>query len=192
MNQQAPAYIDAPINLDRAIQELQKALVRDCPWITVAFGRARLIPEKTNGKILLLPKVYYGEKEYVNVLLNDTVPAQSWFQTLGIETPLNYGMENSIQKMQSTVSLIVWLNFTKLQFDQTQDYYWLEFPKRDVFNCINKYPNVTITKISDENAKDIFKEYTTEVERDQFLTHPKGALRFDFLLTYNLNAIGCP
>lgn len=187
MNQQAPAYIVDPINLDRAIQELQRALKDGLPWLTVAFARAKVVPEKPNGKLLLLPKVYYGEKEYMNVLLNDTVPAQSWFLTSGSDTPTDYAMMNPIQKMLTPVSLIVWLNFTKLKFGQSQDYLWTEWPKREVFNILNRYPNVTITRIYDEHARDIFREYSTEVERDQFLTHPKAGLRFDFDLTFNFD-----
>lgn len=184
-NAQAPAYIDNPINLDRALQEIQRALATRLPWLSVAYGRAKVIPEKLVDKTVSLPKVYYGGNEYQNIFTNDNHAATSWFQVTGPEVPLDYAPLNQTQRYQAPVSLIVWLNLDKVRLDLTnEDYHHLELPKREVHNVINRYPNLTLVRVYDENARDIFKEYTFEVEKDQFLTHPKAGLRFDFLLTY--------
>ncbi len=188
LNQQPPAYIANPVNLDKAIQELQRALKTNLAWLTVAFGRARVIPERNAGKVLQLPKVYYGSKEYANVLLNDTVNAQSWFQVMSPETPLDYQAMNTIQKYSVTVAAIFWVNLELINLTNA-DYYYLELLKRQAHNILGRYPNVTILRVYDENARDIFREYTTEVEKDQFLTHPKAGLRFEFQLTFNYSCI---
>lgn len=186
LNQAEPAQIVDPINLDAAIQELQNALKANIAWLSRVYGRARLHPEKLYDKQVLLPKVYYGNKEYLNILLNDTVPAQGWFQVIGAEQPLEFHPGNTIQKYQVPVAFIVWLDLKKIALEN-QDYIYLEIPKRQIHNILGRYPNVTITKVFDENAKDIFKEYTTQVDKEQFLTYPKAGLRFEFNLTYNYN-----
>lgn len=186
LNQAEPAQIIAPINLDNAIQELQNALKANVAWLSRVYGRARVYPEMVNSKNVSYPKVYYGAKEYLNILLNDTVPAQGWFQVLGPEQPLEYHSGNTIQKYQVSIAFIVWMDLKKIALSG-QDYYDLELAKREVHNMLGRYPNVTITKVFDEHAKDIFKEYTTEVSKEQFLTYPKAGLRFEFSLTYNYN-----
>ncbi len=191
INAQAPAYIVKPINLDRAIQELQRA-VAGLSWVDVVYGRARTIPEKVNDKTVVLPKCYYGGKEYLNVLLNDAHNCTAWFQVLGPETVLDYGSMNTIQKHSVQVALIVWIqDIEKVKFSLgSEDFYHLEHHKRQVHNVINRYPNVQIVRTYDEHARDLFREYTTAVEKEQFLTHPKGALRFEFTLTYNYDCEG--
>lgn len=188
LNEQAPAYILNPINLDRAIQEIQKALANDLDWFNVVYGRARTIPEKVNDKTYVLPKCYYQGREYLNVLQNDNHNVTGWFQVTGPESVLDYGSMNEIQKHSVPISFICWiLDIQKLRFTlgDAEDYYHLELPKRAIHNVLNRYPNVQIIRTYDEHARDIFREYTTEVEKEQFLTHPKAGLRFEFLLTYN-------
>jgi hypothetical protein len=187
-NEAAPGYITNPINLDAAIQELQKAIADNVDWIKCAYARARVIPEVLNGKTLYLPKVYYASGEYQNVLTNDNFSASSWFQTTGNEYPIDYLASNEIQKYQCYVSLIAWFNLADVLPQPGEDYIHSEYPKRDLVNIIGRYPNVQIVKIYDENAKDIFREYTMEVEKDQFLTHPKQAIRIDFLLSYDYDS----
>lgn len=184
MNSAEPEFILDPINLDAAIQEIQKALKTGIPWLSRAYGRARVIPEKLNDKTVKLPKVYYGKGEYLNILKNDTVPASSWFQVTGPEEPTEYTSQNPSIPHTCPIALIVWMDFKRMKLD-IQDYYHLEVYKNDVFKLLNKYPNVKITRVYDENADDIFSEYTHEVDTDQFLTYPKAGLRFEFDLTYN-------
>ena len=180
-----PAYILSPINLDAAIQELQKEL-KKIPWLTKVYGRARVISEKVNDKTVTLPKCYESSGEYVNVLNNDSTNASCWFQVTGPETPLDYGALNSRQKFSVPVSLIVWFTDLTKILKPVDDYYHLELPKKKVFNALNKYPNVEIQRQYDENLRDIFKEYTVE-NTEKTLTHPNAGLRFDFILTYNYN-----
>jgi hypothetical protein len=178
--------IVSPINLDRAIQELQNALKSKLSWLKQVYGRARVMPERVGEKVYNLPKVYKSEKEYLNVLLNDNVDASCWFQVIGAEMPLDYAPLNVIQKYQVPIALILWFNLEKVRLDLTnEDYVHTELLKRQVHNVIGRYPNVTISRVFDEHARDIFREYTTEVEKEQFLAYPKGGLRFEFLLTYD-------
>jgi hypothetical protein len=188
-NEAEPEYIAAPVNLDRAIQEIQRALKTNLTWLSRAYGRARALPEILNGKAVTYPKVYYGgllDHEYKNVLLNDTVDASSWFQLTGPETPLDYTHANLIQKYQAPLSVIFWFNLEKVKMGlTTENYIHTELIKRDIHRILNRYPNITIVRIYDENAKVIFKEYTTDEPMDQFLMHPKKAIRFDIQLTYD-------
>ncbi len=189
LNSQEPAYINDPINLDKAIQELQRAFKTKLPWLELAYGRARVVPEKTsNDKTLLLPKVYYGAKEHANILMNDNKKSISWFQLMGPEAPLDYAPSNTIQKFQASVAAIFWMNLENMKL-VAEDYHHLEIPKRQAINLLTRYPNVTLLRTYDEHARDIFREYTTEVEKDQFLTYPKAGLRLEFLLTFNYACI---
>jgi hypothetical protein len=184
-------FIPNPINLDRAIQEIQNALSL-LTWLKKPYGRARVIPELLDGKTILLPKVYSGQKEYLNIFLNDNVDASCWFQVMGPEVPLDYAPMNRIQKYQTPLALIFWFDLEKVRLDlgADDDYIHTERIKREVHTLINRYPNITITRVYDENAKDIFREYTFNVEKDQFLTYPNAALRFEFLLTYDFDCEG--
>lgn len=185
-NENEPEYIPNPINMDRAIQEIQRALKTNLDWLSRAYGRARAIPEVLNGVRIVCPKVYYGGKEYKNVLLNDTVDASSWFQITGPETPLDYMFGNKIQKYEVPISLILWFNLEKVRIDLiAEDYIHTERVKRKVSNILNRYANVTIQRVYDEDSKVIFKEYTTDEPKEQFLMYPKAGIRFDLLLTYD-------
>lgn len=195
LSEGAPAYITAPINLDRAIQELQQALDNDLDWLDVVYGRARCYPEKVNQKTVVLPKCYYGGKEYANVLLNDNHNVTAWFQVMTPETVQDPAPMNEFQIHTVTIALIVWFqDLQKLRFTlgDAEDFYHIEHPKREIHNVLNRYPNVSIIRTYDEHARDIFREYTTEVEKEQFLTHPKAGLRFEFILTYNYGSVECP
>lgn len=187
LKQAPPELIVDPINLDRAIQEIQKA-VGTILWIEAAYGRARVIPELVNGKLIEMPKVYYGQKEYLNIFLNDNKRAISWFQVTGAEEPLDYASGVKQQKYQAPVSLIIWFDLKRLEL-LYPDFIYTEHLKRDIQNKIARYPNLTIERVWDENASEIFREYTFDEAKDQFLTYPKGALRFDFLLTYDYDCI---
>ncbi len=181
-----PAYIAAPINLDAAIQEIQKDLKTSLEWLDRSYGRARLVSEMLSNKVVRLPKVYYGAGEYLNVLTNDNFKSSSWFQLTGPEVPVDYGPLNRVQRFLAPLSLILWYRLDKVKPNiTTEDYLHCEMVKRDVFNVINKYPALQVTRIYDENAEDIFREYTTDVAKNQFLTWPKAGLRFDFTLMYN-------
>jgi len=179
----APELITDPINLDRAIQEIQVAL-RGIEWLQIVYGRARVIPELVNGKLIEMPKVYYGSKEYLNIFLNDNKKSSAWFQVTGSEIPLDYASGAKIQKYEAPIALIVWFDLKRLQLDHP-DFIFTEHLKREIQNKISRYPNLTIVRVWDENAAEIFREYTFDEAKDQFLTYPKGALRFDFLLTYD-------
>lgn len=187
LNSNAPEYIPNPVNLDRAIQQIQKAFAENLLWLEIAYGRARAMPEKVNDKTCVFPKVYYGGKEYLNILMNDTKNSQSWFQVMGAEGAVDYAPSNLIQKMQSTVAAIFWIqDIQKVRFTLgNEEYYHLELFKREAYNMLARYPNVTVLRSYDENARDIFKEYTTEEDKEQFLMAPKAGFRFEFLITYN-------
>lgn len=188
LKEQEPAYINDPINLDRALQELQRAFKNNLPWLGLSFGRARVIPERSGDKVLNLPKVYYGSKEHLNILMHDITKSVSWFQLMGPEVPLDYAPGNLIQKYQAQVAAIFWMKLDEMKLT-AEDYHHLEIPKRQAINLLTRYPTVTLLRVYDENARDIFREYTAEVDKDQFLTYPKAGLRLEFLITFNY---ACP
>jgi hypothetical protein len=189
LTESAPELILAPINLDAAIQELQIDLKENLPWLKRSYGRARIIPELQENKLVRIPKVYYGKGEYLNVLANDNFRSSSWFQLTGPEIPVDYGPLNPIQRFLAPLSLIVYYKMDQVKPNlTTEDYLHSEMVKRDVFNIINKYPALAITRMYDENASDIFREYSIE-DYDQLLTWPKAALRFDFTLMYNYQCL---
>lgn len=69
-----------PVLLDKALQDIQKALIDKLPWLNYAFGRAyKLSMTLSEDYTLYAPAVYNNNGEYISVLPNDNFGNFSWF-----------------------------------------------------------------------------------------------------------------
>jgi hypothetical protein len=81
--------IDNATGLDAVIKSIQTDLAT-IPWLQKSFGRAWEFTEKQESRVVRVPKVYQGESEYLNVLPNDHLSAQSFIMADGPEEWTEY------------------------------------------------------------------------------------------------------
>lgn len=73
-------FKDNPVLLDKILQDMQKSLMDNLPWLNYAFGKAhKLIEHRTNGNKFVYPAAYNGNGEYISLLPNDKYGNFSWF-----------------------------------------------------------------------------------------------------------------
>lgn len=183
--------IPSPIGLDAVIQSLQidfSALT----WLEKSFGRAWEFKEIKDGRIVKVPKVYMGKKEYFNVLPNDNIKAQSFIAVRGQEKwDLDYQAYTG-NGLERELSAIFWFNLKWI--DPTKDYIFTERLKTEVAQIIraNKYVKV-ISNYYDERVEDVFDgyidgsqggAYSIDDHKTQYLMYPYSGFRFDITVAY--------
>ena len=183
-----------PVFVDKAIVEIQTAL-GTLPWLTHSFGRSYEKETNTAGsdkkgsgsfsEIKTEPVVYVGQAEYLPVLWNDNLQAQSWF-VVGKQTPIDY-VANHKNIYEVELDIIFWANLKKIDKPKGQNYYFTEELKQDVRALLTNmnplYSNFEIDMI-EENVDDVFKEYTVQQVKRQYFMYPYTGFRFT--LTANI------
>ena len=172
-----PYKITNPNGLDKTIQGLQTSL-ESISYLT-SFGRARLFHQDGQR----LPKVYTGNQEYFEVLLNDSISGHSFFYVTGPHDPVEAGSNQLSYIFEVPTALFVIVNLQKV--DETKDFTFTQDIQNDIMNVITRDPNVVaIRSILDNNPNEIFAEFTVDPEKRHLLMYPKAALRINLLLRY--------
>ena len=173
-----------PVGIDTVIQNIQVNLASGLTWLEKSFGRAWLHQEKQpDGKVVKLPKCYSGTGEYINVLPNDNLKAQSFIAVRDKEK--NDGISPSRLGASKTrdLSIIFWGNLKKINGAKT--YIFTEELKREVEKIIIGLEYIlSINGYWDERAEIIFADYTLMDANTQYLMHPYFAMRFDITVSY--------
>lgn len=170
--------------IDGTISVLQSAIA-NLDWIQKSFHRAYRHQELNTGtsqRTISVPKTWQSGKEWINVLPNDNITAQTFFWPLGEEQVLDF--ENHIDPlMASEVALIVWLNTSKLSGHNTGPS--ITQQKADILNILKSSDLVTgITGIIDRSADEIFEPFTINDELKQWTMLPYQGFRVNFTVKY--------
>lgn len=190
-----PNYID----LDRAIEDVRLALA-DIPWLEKPFHKAKEIPQPNpdgKGGILRIPMVYLSGKEYYPVMPNDALRSHSFFRIRGPKQFIDYSYSSAEPNLVAPLDLIVWVNLKKItgfstfdsSFDFTfglPDYNYLEVLERDVIQVLNQRSEVSLLRIWDDRAADIFSGYTLDETQRDLLMFPYQAFRVELDLSYSM------
>src|SRR5207237_7449200 len=112
-----------PKGIDAVIQSLQVDLSA-LPWLEKSFGRAWLFNEE-NAKI---PKAYSGQGEYLNVLPNDFLKAQSFIAAAASESVEQF-RKTTISDLERTLQVIFWVNLKEI--DPNEDSIFTERLKNE-------------------------------------------------------------
>ena len=192
-------FKDAPVLLDKVLQDLQKSLMEKLPWLNHAFGRAyRLVEHRPDGNKSVYPAVYNGNAEYVSMLPNDNLGNFSWFDI--------YDPQEITQITQSAPqytfkgALVFWYNLKSIYADGTVLH--TEEIKDEVLRLLTTPGIITYTgriEISRvyerfENLyqgfsiEKIYNQYTYQGEGiqdidKQFFMYPYAGLRIEFTIT---------
>lgn len=186
--------ITSPIGLDAVIQSIQLQLSAGLTWLQKSFGRAWEFKEidPATEKIIKVPKCYSGSGEYINVLPNDFLKAQSFISARNEETWPAYTRATGNSK-QRELSIIFWFNLKEI--DPTKDYIFTEELKKQVEKILKANAYVaSINKYYDERVEDVFDGYISQSEagrysvddaKTQYLMYPYSGFRFDVTVAFD-------
>jgi hypothetical protein len=168
--------------LDKVIQDIQIDLSARLPWLAKSFGRAWTFQESdAAGKVLKVPKCYSGSGEYINVLPNDNLTAQSF---IAATQPEKWEKFNSMSMGNSKIrslAIYFWGNLKKI--DKDKDYIFTEELKNQIEKVLIGHVD-TIVSYYDEKAEQVFSDYSINDVDTQYLMYPFFACRFDVTVKY--------
>jgi hypothetical protein len=190
-----------PVGIDAVIQSIQQSLYAGLPWLTKSFGRAYEFKEGyqdgSSVKSKRVPKVFIGvtdtgEGEYMDVLPNDNLTAQSFIAVKGFENwpAQEFFSRYNQNSLSRQLSVIFWMNLKVI--NPTKEYIFTEELKIEAEKIIKTNPYVsTILRYVDERAEDVFDSYdlrtvnyTNEDDKTQYLMFPYAGFRFDVEVQY--------
>jgi hypothetical protein len=171
--------LDAPVGLDAVIQSYQQDFYLGLPWLRKSFGRAWEQPEQGRR----IPKAYIGQKEYYNVLPNDSLISQSF---ISVRTPEELNEDNE-EGVERTLAAVFWFNLEAI--NPALDSVFTEQIRWDIERLIegNRF-TAEILEVHDERHGDIFLGYIDNdmlEEGRQYLMYPYAGLRIDFRVGYD-------
>lgn len=174
--------IDNPVNLDRHIQNIQIVFSDELPWLEKSFGRAWVGERKVDNKSYKYPEVYIGNGEYLDVLPNDHLKAQSFIQVRGQRgRALEYSALHD-NKFQYTLEIIFWFNLNIVNPAKT--YRYNEELKTEVLNVIkNRLSLLQVLNIY-EAPEDVYAGYSINHLDRQTFKHPYGGFKIECDLTF--------
>lgn len=176
--------IPAPRGLDLVIESIRTVLDTYLLWLDKSYGRAWEFKEKgVEDKVSKIPKAYMGEGEYLPVLPNDFLVAQSFIAAKGPEQWEQFNrIEGSIKKRD--LAIIFWVNLK--QIDPTKDYIFTEELKAEIEDLLKRHPSVlSLNNYYDEIAEDVFQGYDIDDVDTQYLMYPYAGMRFDLTIIYD-------
>lgn len=168
--------IEEAKGIDSVIQSIQVDL-SSLDWLEKSFGRAWVFDDD-GGKV---PKVYQGQGEYLNVLPNDFLRAQSFITASGPETVTEY-KQFTMSSLERNLNIFFWVNLQEI--DPNTGYIFTERLKNEVEKILKRNRWVkTINNYFDERADQVFEGFTLP-ENTQYLMYPYSGFRFEITVAY--------
>lgn len=173
-----------PQLIDRVIAEVQKGLTDNLSWLNHAFGRSQKLVKIIQGKRIIMPNVYAGGKDYIEVSPDANIGNFSFFV---IDDPQTVIWQNKIPGDITVIySLIIWFNIDRIPGAENRN---TEFVKSEILKTLNgkiwlKSGRLNVTKIY-EQAENIYRGFSLDEIDNQFLMHPYCGFRFSGEMTIN-------
>lgn len=174
--------IPAASGFDAVTESIRTALSA-LTWLDKSFGRAWEHSEiDTEGKVKKVPKVYTAAGEYLNVLPNDFLQAQSFIRADGPEEWEQFNRFEGSTKGRK-ISIVFWVNLKEI--NQAKDYIFIDELKTDVEGILSIHPSVkSMNAYYDEKVESIFEGYNIEDVATQYLMYPYAGMRFSLTVIY--------
>lgn len=173
-----------PALFDRVIQDLQKGLASNLPWLTHSFGKAERLVNVINGKRYYSPNIYVGGNEYELITPDSNFGNYSFF-VVGEPQDVDWyiGEQSNIK---APVSLIVWVDMRTIDKEDERN---TERVKEQILKTLNgeillRSGKFTINRIY-EKAENVFKGFTLDEVDNQFLMQPFCGWRFEGVMSIN-------
>lgn len=190
---------DKPVLLDKVLQDLQRALEDNLPWLDCAFGRAyKLVEHRPEGGKFVYPVMYNGNGEYVSLLPNDNLGNFSWFDIY--DPQVISETQPGMPQYTFTGAVVFWYDISSIYEDKSMLY--TEEVKDEILRVLTK-PGIVSTNgrlvVNEvyERFENIYKgysiekiynsaEYKGEGVQDidkQFFMYPYAGIRIEFKIT---------
>ena len=182
-----PYILANPVGVDGVIKDIQLHLSTSLPWLTKSFNRAVSTSRLNDqGDEVVSAKCWVNDgKDEFDMVANDNWDAYSFFTAKGKETPTEYSQFDT-SDYERDIQLHFWFNLGKVDPLKTYDY--LEELKQDILTSIrgvifSDVYGVTLLEIEDD-ALQIFNDFTIDVTKKQLLYYPYSGLKFTFTARY--------
>ena len=173
-----------PEGVDICIQNIQQSLKAGLPWLKHSFGRAYEFKEKdSSDKIVKIPKCYDGKSDYIDVRPNDKLQSMSFIVCTGPEQTVKYD-PFSINYYSRDIAVIFWIDLRKA-YNHVNGIY-TEKLKNEVHQLL-KYECFNVNSVNsytDERIEDVYKGFSINDVKTQFMMYPYASFRFDLTIGY--------
>lgn len=174
------------IGLDAVITALQQEL-KLVPWLNKVFHRAYTHRElDTQGRVVLIPKVWEAGNEWYDCRPNDTLKtavSQSFFVPVSEERVTDFE-KHSDPTFEQDIALIVWLNIGQLAAHEGSPS--AGYLKSDILDILKVSDSVLdILSIYDKDATQIYEGFTITDEATQYTMLPYQAFRINFTVKFD-------
>ena len=154
-----------PYLFDKAAQRVQKALGANVVWLEHIFGLAERITREINGKKYVLPNIWTGNNDYMD-LMPDSLKGS--FSFCYLDEP----QSNSDGRMTATMELVVWYDTRAVDADLRDT----ERVKAQILDALDNLGGVTVKAVYDRPSS-VYKGFTFDTEQELALMHPFAGLR---------------
>ena len=186
-NPKVPIKTD-PMPLDVAFDEIGEGLKEKLPWLTNTYGKVeRLV--RTQGKTkVVYPAIYVGGnmgEDYLS-MLPDTHLGSYMFCELEKEEVDHKPRQYRNGKVEA--NLVFFFDYRKVYTDHVG--MTIENVKQDILNAIDDiiFPTVRMRILEfQEGANNVYRSYTHNEIKSQFMMRPYGALKIKIKFNYRQN-----
>ena len=154
-----------PYLFDKAVQNIQKALGANLGWLDHAFGLAERITRVIDGKKYILPNLWVGGNEYID-LLPDRMMGSFSFCCLDEPQKCTDG------RMKARVQVVVWWDTRKVDAELRDT----ERVKSQVLDALSRAGGCEVAEIYDRPAS-VYKGFTFDETASYALMHPFAGIR---------------
>lgn len=178
-----PTLID-PKLIDVVLLEIQTGLAGKLSWLNHAFGKAQMLSELKDNRIIKSPSVYIGKEDYLSVFPDSHIGNFIFFDVDDGQQISNTGRK--VQDYRAKVGLIVWFDFRTVYPTDWKNR-TVENVKSDVVDAVNSLrlvsSQIRMTTYW-ETAERVYKGYTDKEIKNQFYMRPFGGFRIDLDMKY--------
>ena len=183
--------LTAPKLIDVVLGEFQTDLAAGLAWLDHSFGKAQIMKEVRDGREVVFPGVYVGQRDYLKVFPDEHIGNFSFFVVEDGET-INYFRKSS--DIQTRFGLVIWFDFRAVYPSDWQtrtiDNVKEDFLRAFAASSFRPGVQISVDKIF-ERPGNVYREFTDKEIEAQYCMRPWGMIRADGVIRFNQKAI-CP
>lgn len=157
-----------PYLFDKVAQRVQRALGDNLSWLDHAFGLAERITRTIDGRKYVLPNIWVGGNEYMD-LLPDQMKGN--FAFLYLDEP----QKNVDGRVKAKLNCVIWWDTRKVDAS-VRDRERVKSQVLDAISASGGAGHIEVVEIYD-NPESIYKSFTFDETAQCALMHPFAGLR---------------
>lgn len=182
-----------PINLEKAIQEIQLALAAKLPWLNYSFGRAQTGQSAVaGGRPKTYPEIHVSKTEYYNLEPNNHYGAHTFIQVVGPEKPVDYAAYTpNVYTAELAVVCVYDLNQIAARLGYEPAPIFPEIIKQQMRETLARCTCIEEITGIDETANEVFRGYTYNQLEHQSFKFPQGGFKMNVTARYLESTLQC-